>query len=377
MSTREEKDLLVMKIIHYFITERNYNPVVVHGIQNEVWLENMGAEPRIVRIVLNYIHNKEQFDFDQFKVNRLTRQIKLKTFTFKLKVLSFYIDVNEDLELTDTKINTCIRALDEKMLQSDKKLKKFFPDISKKLVFNEEGIKLYEKINNDILKKNIDQSEKINELFREKKPIVTKILITIIIALFIIMYLFGSGSEDIKTLYVFGALVKNGSWIRLFVSMFLHIGILHLLMNVYSLYILGKQTENFYGHIKTLIIFIYSGLVGNLLSMILMNPNTISAGASGAIFGLMGALLYFSINQRSYMGEALKKQILPVIIINLLFTFMIPSINMYAHLGGLIGGIIISMAVGVKYKTSKFEKINALLAASILIVFLTYLAYFK
>ena len=108
-----------------------------------------------------------------------------------------------------------------------------------------------------------------------------------------------------------------------------------------------------------------------------MNSNTISAGASGAIFGLMGALLYFAYNQRTYMADALKREILPVLIINLLFTFSIPSINMFAHIGGLIGGIIISNAVGIKYKTSSFEKKNGILASIILFGLLIYFAYFK
>ena len=145
---------------------------------------------------------------------------------------------------------------------------------------------------------------------------------------------------------------------------------------MWALILLGKQVENFYGHIKTLITFIFSGLVGNLLSVILMNERTISAGASGAIFGLMGALLYFAINQRTIMGEALKREILPVIIINLMAGFMLSGINMYAHIGGFIGGIIISVALGIKYKTSKFEKINGFIASLILIGALTYLAYF-
>ena len=58
--TSSDKDLLVMKFLHYFITEKNYNPVVVHGIQNEIWLENMDSDFRIVRIVMNYVHNQEQ-----------------------------------------------------------------------------------------------------------------------------------------------------------------------------------------------------------------------------------------------------------------------------------------------------------------------------
>ena len=90
----------------------------------------------------------------------------------------------------------------------------------------------------------------------------------------------------------------------------------------------------------------------------------------------MGSILYFALNQRTYMAEALRKQILPVIIVNLMLGFVISGINMYAHLGGLIGGMIISIALGVKYKTSKSEKINGFIASVILIGVLSYLAYF-
>ncbi len=380
MATSEQRDLLVMKFLHYFITEKNYNPVIVHGIQNEIWLENMDSEFRIVRLVLGYIHNKEQLDFDNFKVGRLTRQIKMKTFTFKMKVLTLYLDINEDVELNDSKSFYHVNALNEKMVVKNEVIKKYFPDMKDKLKFTEEGAKLYEKINSDILRKNIDSSEKINDLFSPKKPIVTYLLIAIMSVVLILMYTYGSGGIDsmsVRTLYDFGGLIKNGSWIRLISSIFLHIGFIHFLMNVWSLNILGKQVENFFGHVKTFIIFLYSGIVGNLLSLILMDNNTISAGASGAIFGFMGALLYFSLNQRTYMGEALKNQILPVIIVNLLVGFMVPGINIYAHIGGLVGGIIISTFLGIKYKTSKFEKVNGFIASTILVIVLAYLAYFR
>lgn len=380
MATSEQRDLLVMKFLHYFITEKNYNPVIVHGIQNEIWLENMDSEFRIVRLVLGYIHNKEQLDFDNFKVGRLTRQIKMKTFTFKMKVLILYLDINEDVELNDSKSFYHVNALNEKMVVKNEVIKKYFPDMKDKLKFTEEGAKLYEKINSDILRKNIDSSEKINDLFSPKKPIVTYLLIAIMSVVLILMYTYGSGGIDsmsVRTLYDFGGLIKNGSWIRLISSIFLHIGFIHFLMNVWSLNILGKQVENFFGHVKTFIIFLYSGIVGNLLSLILMDNNTISAGASGAIFGFMGALLYFSLNQRTYMGEALKNQILPVIIVNLLVGFMVPGINIYAHIGGLVGGIIISTFLGIKYKTSKFEKVNGFIASTILVIVLAYLAYFR
>ena len=116
---RKKRDLLVMKLLHYFITERNYNPVVVHGIQNEIWLENMDSDFRIVRIVMNYIHNEEQLEFDNFKVSRLVKQIKLKTFTFKMKVLTLYLDLNDDVKLANTKINCQVRVKSEASLKKD------------------------------------------------------------------------------------------------------------------------------------------------------------------------------------------------------------------------------------------------------------------
>ncbi len=372
-----KNDLTTMKLLHYFITERNYNPVVVHGIQNEIWLENMDEDFRIVRIVMNYIHNDEQLDFDYFKVKKMANQIRRKTFTIKMKVLSFYLDLNEDINLVDTKNHVGIKVKNDNSIKRNKKLKEIFPDLSQKFVFNEKGMELYEKINVDILKKNMDDTKKINDLFSIKKPIVTYVLIGIMVFLFILMYLIGNGSQDTTTLYVFGGLVKNKEFYRVFSSIFLHIGFMHILMNAWSLKIIGEQNENFYGHVKMLIIFLYSGVIGNLLSLLLMNNNTISAGASGSIFGLMGSLLYFSLNQRSYMSEALKRNIIPVIVINLIFTFSIPSINMYAHIGGLIGGMLISSALGIKYKTSKIEKINGTICSLILLFSLIYLIYIR
>lgn len=376
MTMTEKRDLLVMKFLHYFITEKNYNPVIVHGIQNEIWLENMDSEFRIVRIVMGYIHNQEQLNFDNYKVNRLVRQIKLKTFTLKMKVMTLYLDVNEDVELASTKINYPVRIKNEASLKNSEVISSYFPDMIDKLRFAEEGALLYEKINADILKKNLNDSEKINDLFSKKKPVVTNLLILVITLVMIATYVFGKGSMDIATLYLFGGLVKDGSPIRLLTSIFLHIGLLHFLMNVWALKLLGDQTENFYGHLKTFIIFIYSGIVGNLLSVILMGSNTISAGASGAIFGFMGAILYFAINQRTYMGEALRREILPVIIINILFGFVLTGVNMYAHVGGLIGGMLIATALGIKHKSSRFEKINGFVASTILVIVLSYLAYF-
>ena len=82
------KDEMVMKLLHYFITEKNYNPVVLHGAQEEIWLENMDNDSKIVRIVSNYIHNNEQLDFDLFKTQKIVSNIKKKTLNLNMNVLS-------------------------------------------------------------------------------------------------------------------------------------------------------------------------------------------------------------------------------------------------------------------------------------------------
>lgn len=377
MNNTKQNDIIAMKLLHYFITEKNYNPVIVHGIQNEIWLENMDSDIKIVRINLNYIHNYEQLKYDSYKTSKLINQIKKKTFSFKIKTLMFYLDLNSNLKLESNNLNTLVNVKKESDIKNDKKVNLLFPDLKSKLKFSEKGEDLYKKINNDIIKKNLEESKKMENLFKEKKPVITYVLIAIMTLIMLFMYLFGKGSLDVTTLYNFGALVKNKEFFRIITSIFIHIGFIHFIFNVYSLYILGKTVENFFSHLKTLIIFLYSGIIGNLLSLVLMNKSTISAGASGAIFGLMGALLYFSHIQRSYMANALRKQITPVIIINLILSLYITSINFYAHLGGFIGGILISMVLGVKYKTTKTEKVNGLITSLILLIGLFYLAYLK
>ena len=108
--------------------------------------------------------------------------------------------------------------------------------------------------------------------------------------------------------------------------MFLHIGIMHLLCNMYSLYIIGKEVENVFGKWKYLVIYILSGIAGSILSLA-FNHNTICAGDSGAIFGLLGALLYFGYYYRPYLGATLTRSIIPVIAINLIVGFLDSGIH--------------------------------------------------
>lgn len=368
-------DLVVMSLINYFITEKNYNPMIIHGLNDEIWLENLNEDYKIVRIVSHHIHNKEQLDFDKFKLSRIVKQVKKKTLSFKVKVLSIYTDLEDDKILSNDDI-----YINKEEDINNPKLTNVFPNIVEKTKVDENGLEYFIKVTDNINQKNESKSKIAEKIFSFKKPIVTYSLIFICILVFILMYVLGNGSTDNYTLLVFGAnvdtLTKNGDYYRLFTSMFLHIGILHLLCNMYSLYIIGKEVENVFGKVKYLIIYLLSGIVGSILSLA-FNHNTICAGASGAIFGLLGALLYFGYYYRTYLGATLTRSIVPVIVLNLIIGFTSSGIDNAAHIGGLVGGILIAMAVGVPDKSNNNNKINGIVLSLIYFGFIIYLSFFR
>ena len=368
-------DLVVMSLINYFITEKNYNPMIIHGLNDEIWLENLNEDYKIVRIVSHHIHNKEQLDFDKFKLSRIVKQVKKKTLSFKVKVLSIYTDLEDDKILNNDDI-----YINKEEDINNPKLTNVFPNIVEKTKVDENGLEYFIKVTDNINQKNESKSKIAEKIFSFKKPIVTYSLIFICILVFILMYVLGNGSTDNYTLLVFGAnvdtLTKNGDYYRLFTSMFLHIGILHLLCNMYSLYIIGKEVENVFGKVKYLIIYLLSGIAGSILSLA-FNHNTICAGASGAIFVLLGALLYFGYYYRTYLGATLTRSIIPVIVLNLIIGFTSSGIDNAAHIGGLVGGILIAMAVGVPDKSNNNNKINGIVLSLIYFGFIIYLSFFR
>ena len=371
----DRKNLLAMKLLHYFITEKNYNPIILQGAENEIWLENMDSDYKIVRIVSNHIINEEQYNLDVFKTKHIVKKIKRKTFSFSMNVLSIFTDIDDDVKIEKNNNMDCISIYDEKDLHKYKFVYDSFPDISKKMAFTEEGFQLFMKITSDINKKNKEDAVKIDEVFKKKIPYVTIGLIIINTIVFILMYMMNNEDYYIQKYSVWGyGIVNNGEYYRLITGAFLHGGISHYIVNMYSLYVLGSQIEGFLGRGKYLAVYMFSALIGSLFSIIF---NTVpSVGASGAIFGILGSLLYFGYHYRVYLGSVIKSQIIPLILINLGIGFLSNGqIDNFAHIGGLIGGVLMTMAVGIKYKSSKTEMINGAIVSLILTIFLFFVAF--
>lgn len=370
----DDKNVLVMKLLHYFITEKNYNPIILQGAENEIWLENMDEDYKIVRIVSNYIHNDEQFSFDIFKTKRIVKKIKKKTFSLHINTLSFFLDLGENVNLTSSKDLECIKVSEEEDIKKSKVVKGIFPDLSRKLKFDEEGMQLFLKITNDINSHNKADAEKVDEVFKIKYPIVTYILMVLNVLLYVVPVITGTYNTLLNNFCIYPPAIRAGEYYRLITGTFLHGGLFHLLFNVYALYVIGTQLESFLGKFKYLICYLFSALTGALLSMLFLKGNA-SVGASGAIFGLMGSLVYFGYHYRVYLGTTLKSQIIPLIVINLVLGMMLNNVDVAGHIGGLIGGYLITMGLGLKYKSSSFEKVNGFIVAIIYLVFLILMAF--
>lgn len=371
----DDKNVIVMKLLHYFITEKNYNPIILQGAENEIWLENMDEDYKIVRIVSNYIHNNEQFDFDIFKTKRIVKKIKKKTFTFNINTLSIFLDLGENVELESVKNVDCVKVDDEDDLVKSSIIKCVFPDLSKKMEYSEDGMQLFMKITNDINNHNKSDAEKIDEVFKIKYPIVTYLLIAINVIIYFASILAGSYNEILSKFAISAPLIRGGQYYRLLTGCFLHGNIFHLAFNCYALYVIGTQMESYLGKAKYLIVYLFSGISGALFSMIFGSPNALSIGASGAIFGLMGSMVYFGFHYRVFLGNVIKSQIIPLIVLNLVIGFLSNGIDNAAHVGGLVGGMLSTMALGIKYKSTTSEKVNGIIVSLIFLAFSIYMAF--
>jgi len=216
----------------------------------------------------------------------------------------------------------------------------------------------------------------ISEL--KKYPITYSLVI-----LNIVIYLFSAFLSqnvidmDMETLVDIGALfgpytVLKEEWWRLFTAMFLHAGMTHLLMNMFSLFLIGCGAEMYFNTKSYLTIYLFSGLIGGLASLY-MHPVSVGVGASGAIFGLFGALAGFFLAHREKIAshtKAFMKDFGIIIGINLVIGFSVESVDVSAHVGGLIVGFIGGFMLS---KNPKLIWIYSMAMLAVMFAFMRYL----
>ena len=195
-----------------------------------------------------------------------------------------------------------------------------------------------------------------------KKEPVTALFILLNILIFLAVD-FTGGSENTVHMIECGAaypplILENGEIYRLFTCMFLHFGISHLANNMLVLFVLGQRLEPVVGKIKFIIIYLLGGLGGNVISLLAdvkKNEYAVSAGASGAVFAVMGAMIYVVIWSHGQIQDISTRQILIMAAFSLYFGFTSTGVDNAAHVGGMIMGFLLAVLL---YHPSSQKKLS-------------------
>lgn len=182
-----------------------------------------------------------------------------------------------------------------------------------------------------------------------RRPLVTYALLAVLLAAAILTGIVGEGGDDNTALLQLGAkvnaLIALGQTYRLMSAVLLHAGVLHLVLNGYALYVLGRLLEGLLGPARYFTIFVASGVFSSLASY--LGADQMSVGASGAIFGLLGAGVTYGLRHRTEIPPAFRRYygagLMPWVVLNLAMGFLIPQIDNYAHAGGLFAGVVLAL----------------------------------
>lgn len=373
----DKKDDVILKILHYFITEEDYKPIIINGLENEIWLENMQSDLKLIRINTNYIHNEEQLKTDMYKAQSIMKSIKRNTLSLRMNMLNLLLDTGDSVKVMESKNIETIKVGELNDFKKNEFVKEFFPKVSNAELTDQVDPVEFFKLTEDMNQKTLKNEKKLAKIFSPKKPVITYALIVLNIMVYLFMVLYDIDGNYFYVLANNYEFVQSGQIYRLITSMFLHSDIIHIACNMYALYILGPIVERYYGKTKFLFIYMLSGILGSVFSAAFMSADTISMGASGAIFGLLGSIAYFTYYYRATLQGLLRSQILPVIILNLALGFMIPGIDISGHIGGLLGGILISMAIGIGDKGRKSDQINGIIVYTLMTAAMLYMVFVK
>jgi len=215
------------------------------------------------------------------------------------------------------------------------------------------------------------RQKEIKSIFNFGKPIITYTFLAIIVLIYLLMAIKGGGTDKIAVLLDFGAkeafLISQGEYWRIITAIFLHNDLLHLSLNGLALYYLGKITEQIYGSLRFFWVYLLAGITGNIFSIIFM-PESIGVGASGAIYGLFGALLYFGYVYPDLFFRTMGKDVISILAINVIFSLAVQNVDIYAHLGGLVGGFLVAAIISLPNERKKTIKLKVVSISSLIII---------
>ena len=335
---------LYWKALYYWIRYLNYNVIYRDKGDDEIWLSHKRKHSIVV--FRKNVTSTQEIRFDKSKIMERPEEIQ-QFIGYLPESYEFYYFTDKELSKENLNEEKPIK-LKFKIISNEQSLNSLpINFLLLKMLINNENKRTYLHYKRKVLTQNL-----VDKHMQRFTPITyTLILINIVIWLCMILYL--NRFSDVKLLEVGGLVhfnVVHGEWYRLISSMFLHFNFEHILMNMLSLFIFGKIVESIIGSWRMLIIYIISGLYGNFVSLS-FNTTTISVGASGAIFGLIGSIFVIMYLSKNF-NKKMIGQLLIALVVLIVFSLFMSNINIMAHLGGFISGVLITL-IGYYFKTQR------------------------
>ena len=335
---------LYWKALYYWIRYLNYNVIYRDKEDDEIWLSHKRKHSIVV--FRKDVTSTQEIRFDKSKIIERPEEIQ-QFIGYIPESYEFYYFTDKELSKENLNEEKPIK-LKFKIISNEQSLNSLpINFLLLKMLINNEDKRTYLHYKRKVLTQNL-----VDKHMQRFTPITyTLILINIVIWLCMILYL--NRFSDVKLLEVGGLVhfnVVHGEWYRLISSMFLHFNFEHILMNMLSLFIFGKIVESIIGSWRMLIIYIISGLYGTFVSLS-FNTTTISVGASGAIFGLIGSIFVIMYLSKNF-NKKMIGQLLIALVVLIVFSLFMSNINIMAHLGGFISGVLITL-IGYYFKTQR------------------------
>jgi rhomboid protease GluP len=360
-----KEEYIFWRLANFFIAQQDYRMIQLFEEQTELWLEKLeNKNAPIIRILLSHLDwsNSMQRDIEFTAANgeKIRKQLNRNELSIINIYVSPYPPVDEYQfrlehpfifpESNKTNVSTFLMSQGIYEAGFNLLSARFGQSIAFPIEeeYSQEDIVCIKEDTLNFAKKIVNEEKAV---FTDRKPIFTYCFLLIQAVMFIWLELHG-GSTNTSTLIKYGAkvnpLIYEGEWWRFITPVFLHIGFLHLAMNSLALYYLGIAVEKIYGSIRFVFIYLFAGITGFIASFLF--STNLSAGASGAIFGCFGALLYFGVIKPKLFARTMGRNVIFVLILNLALGFSTTGIDNAGHIGGLIGGFL---AAGIAHFPKK------------------------
>ncbi len=385
------QDYLYWKTIQHLVVNHQFRMVQLSQNENEVWLESSKRSgPALVRILRYDLDWGNWLQRDMEQTWARVEEVRKKQYKRKIEAINLYVSTyppvdewEERVEKPLTVGNQEKTSMNTIVLHSEN-ISQGLEEFSKHLRIDpplyDEGI-LFDYTRVDAIKFNTltvvnERAKQEKKIFTYGKPYFTYFFIFVQLTMYFFLEMNG-GSTNPQTLIKFGAKdnlkILHGEWWRFITPVVLHIGFFHLVMNTLALYFLGTAVERIYGRSRFLVIYLFAGFAGTVASFV-FSP-AISAGASGAIFGCFGALLFFGVAHPSLFFRTMGVNVIAVIGLNLVIGFIFPVVDNAGHIGGLIGGFLASSILHLPNQRKVGQRVIALIVTIALTLMMLYIGF--